>query len=232
MERLKDMTVALEGGDASAAPLVALVVASEPLVPSAERRARVLARVLERPRWRRSLVGLIVRPAFAVAILLLVGITTAAATVAPRLQSRTWEWLSRESAVPVTPAPVATPGRAASRRPVAARAEIAPVAAPHAEVRAPRPHARAGAGEDPSRLVEAVRALRIDDDPARGERLALEYLRVYPRGALTEEALAVAIEAGARRQDARTDRLAERYLRTYPDGRFRRVADQALQRAR
>ena len=55
---------------------------------------------------------------------------------------------------------------------------------------------------------------------------------MYPRGALTEEALAVAIEAGARRQDPRTGRLADRYLRTYPDGRFRRVADQALQRTR
>jgi hypothetical protein len=88
------------------------------------------------------------------------------------------------------------------------------------------------AGEDPSRVVDAVRALRGEDDPGRAERLALDYLRVYPRGALTEEALAVAIEAGARRQDPRTGRLAERYLRTYPDGRFRRVADQALQRTR
>ncbi|HVT10597.1 MAG TPA: hypothetical protein VHO67_24220 [Polyangia bacterium] len=223
MERLKDMrVVALEGGDSSAATLAALVVASEPLVPSAERRARVLARVLERRRWRRSLVGLFVRPAFAVAILLLVGITTAAATVAPRLQLRTWDWFSRGAAAPVAATPAA-PSRAVSRRPIALRAELAPVPAP----RAARPHVRA---EDPSRLVEAVRALRIEDDPARAERLALAYLRIYPRGALTEEALAVAIEAGARRQDARTDRLAERYLRTYPDGRFRRLAGQALQR--
>ena len=44
--------------------------------------------------------------------------------------------------------------------------------------------------------------------------------------------MAVAIEAGARREDPRTSTLAERYLRTYPNGRFRRVADQALQRTR
>ncbi|HVY39327.1 MAG TPA: hypothetical protein VHM31_15390 [Polyangia bacterium] len=212
------------------ATLAALVVASEPLVPSAERRARVLARVLERPRWRRSLVGLLVRPAFALAILLLVGITTAAATVAPRLPSRTWEWLSREPAATVAPA--AAPARAASRRPISSHAELAPVPAPRAEVRAARPHARAAASEDPSRIVEAVRALRSGGDPARAEGLALAYLRIYPRGALTEEALAVAIEAGARRQSPGTDRLAERYLRAYPDGRFRRLADQALHRPR
>jgi hypothetical protein len=230
VQRLKDMRVASEGGSSDAATLVAMVATCEPLVATAERRERVLARVLERPRWRRSLVGLLVRPAFAVAVLLLVGITTAAATVAPRLQSRPWGWLSHETSAPVAPSPAAAPARVISRRP--ARAEVAAAPASNVEVRAARPHARAVAPEDPSRIVEAVHALRSEDDPARAEQLALDYLRVYPRGALTEEALAVAIEAAARRQDPRTGRLADRYLRTYPDGRFRRVAEQALQRTR
>ncbi|MES1208160.1 MAG: hypothetical protein ABUS79_19670 [Pseudomonadota bacterium] len=221
-----------EGGSLGGATLAALVSASEPLVASPERQARVLARVLERPRWRRSLVSFLLRPAFAVAVLLLVGITTAAATVAPYLQSRSWGWLKRGTVPPAAVAPVAAPALAVSRRPVATRAEVAPVPAAPVEVHAARPHPHAAASEDPSRIVGAVRALRSEGDPARAERLALDYLRVYPRGALTEEALAVAIEAGARRQDPRTAGLADRYVRTYPNGRFRRVADQALARTR
>ncbi len=228
MERLTNMRVALGEGDSAAATLAALVVAAEPLAASAERQARVLTRVLERRRWRRSLVGLVVRPAFALPVLLLVGMTTAAATIAPRLQARRWGWLSHPAVAPV----VSGPAPVVSRRSVAARAQVPAAPAPSLPVRAVGPSAAPRSGDDPSRIIEAVRALRGEDDPARAERLALEYLRVHPRGALTEEALAVAIEAAARRHDARTAGLAERYLQTYPDGRFRRMADQALQRTR
>jgi len=55
-------------------------------------------------------------------------------------------------------------------------------------------------------------------------------LRTYPDGALSEEALALSIEASADQHDPRAATFAEQYLREYPHGRFRRAAGQALER--
>ena len=71
-------------------------------------------------------------------------------------------------------------------------------------------------------LVDAMLALRRARDFQRAGALLDEYLTKYPRGALREEAIALAVEAAAGRADlARRDYWATVYLKDYPAGRFR-----------
>lgn len=139
------------------------------------------------------------------------------------------------AAPPPTPA-VAPPLPAAPspRQRVVAPAgpEQAPAALPmpsgdkSSERRAEKPRA----GEDPSQVAEAVRALRKQGDPARAQALLDQYLRQNPHGALAEDALALSIEAAAARKDPRAVELARRYLARYPSGRFRSMAERVLAR--
>ena len=185
---------------------------------SPERRARVLAKVLERGRPGRLVLGLF-RPAVALIAVLSLGMATAAATVGPRLQRR---WFPDPPVVEIDePIIIQPPVQPTPSH----RLDAVPVAEREPELQPSR--ARTARAESPARVVAAVRALRVQHQPLRAERLALDYLRVYPRGALAEEALAVAIEAAALSHDSRAAGLAERYFRQYPNGRFRRVAQQA-----
>jgi hypothetical protein len=225
VQRLKEMSGSWAELESAMVALVAAMASIESVRVSPYRQAQVLARVLEGRRPRQWLLRVLLRPAFALTVVLLLAGIATAATVAPRLELLRRGWRSAHK-VPLpggaqVPAPV--------RIVVPSWAEP-PAAAPPPEVhlRVTRPRARAGAGESPARVVAAVRALRSEDDPARAQRLALGYLRAYSQGALAEEALAVAIEASARRQDPQAGRLAARYLRSYPNGRFRLVAQQAL----
>jgi hypothetical protein len=84
------------------------------------------------------------------------------------------------------------------------------------------------AGEDPTQVAEAVRALRKQGDAARAQALLDQYLRSNPRGALAEDALALSIEAAAARKDPRAADYARRYLARYPNGRFRGMAERVL----
>jgi len=71
-------------------------------------------------------------------------------------------------------------------------------------------------------LVDAMLALRRARDFRRAGALLEDYLSKYPRGALREEAIALAVEAAAARADlARRDYWASVYLKDYPVGRFR-----------
>jgi hypothetical protein len=71
-------------------------------------------------------------------------------------------------------------------------------------------------------LVDAMLALRRARDFGRAGALLEQYLTKYPRGALREEAIALAVEAAAARTDfARRDYWAAVYLKDYPTGRFR-----------
>jgi outer membrane protein assembly factor BamD (BamD/ComL family) len=79
-------------------------------------------------------------------------------------------------------------------------------------------------------LAEAVKTLRNDRDAKRAQALLEGYLRRYPQGVLVEEALALAIEAAAVREDKDAARLAAEYLKRYPAGRFRAIANEALSR--
>ena len=172
------------------------------------------------------------RPALVLGILLFVVGASAAATLGAR-------WMKRRAVE--EPAPPAQTIRAAA--PVHARP--APVAAPDEPAPAPdapvvelpklaptaSSRARAGHGENPSALMEAVKALRQDHDPARASHLLGDYLRLYPHGSLSEEARALSIEAARAQGSANTVELAHEYLRLYPRGRFRKAAAQAAGRA-
>jgi hypothetical protein len=83
-------------------------------------------------------------------------------------------------------------------------------------------------GEDTSAVLEAVRALRRQHDPARARRLLAAYLEQHPNGALAEEALAMSIEAALVERDGDAPALARQYLSRYPAGPFRGLAQQAL----
>lgn len=134
---------------------------------------------------------------------------------------------------PASPAPRALAARAPV---VPAEAEPAPSepapseSAPAVPSSARRGAERPRAGEDPSQVAEAVRALRKQGDAARAQALLEQYLKTNPRGALAEDALALSIEAALARKDARAADYARRYLARYPNGRFRAVAERALSR--
>lgn len=105
------------------------------------------------------------------------------------------------------------------------RVEGPPVAAS-----APKSAARAKpeSGEDATRVVQAVQALRTGRDPARAQALLDEYLKAQPRGSLSGEALALSIEAASARNDPRAADYARRYLATFPNGKYRELAKRAL----
>jgi hypothetical protein len=104
-----------------------------------------------------------------------------------------------------------------------------------AESQSPSPgHAKAGtrtrydASEDATRVVEAIQALRAERDPSRAQELLNEYLKTQPHGALSEDALALAIEAASVQHDPRATEYARRYLAKSPNGKYRDLAKRAL----
>jgi hypothetical protein len=104
-----------------------------------------------------------------------------------------------------------------------------------ARVSKPRPGpklARQGSAnaksDDPTRVVEALRALRKQGDPARAQALLRDYMKANPHGALSEEALVLTVEAAHARKDPRAKHHARRYLAQYPRGRHRALAQRVL----
>lgn len=91
-----------------------------------------------------------------------------------------------------------------------------------------RAHARTPHTEDPTRVAEALRALRKEGDPDRAQSLLSKYMKDNPRGALSEEALALSIEAAHARKDPAAKTYARRYLSRYPAGRHRHLAQRVL----
>lgn len=135
-------------------------------------------------------------------------------------------------AVPPRPsaAAVAAPARPVERSAPSQRDLVEPEPAASAEKSPERRADKPRAGEDPSQVAEAVRALRKQGDPARAQQLLARYLRENPRGALAEDALALSIEAAAARKDPRAVDYARRYLARYPQGRFRSLAERVAAR--
>jgi hypothetical protein len=125
----------------------------------------------------------------------------------------------RTPAQAVEAAPVVSPAVELQAAPIETPRSEAPRAAP----RRPQPEART-AGEDPTQVLEAVRALRKQGDAAKAQALLDRYLDANPRGALSEDALALSIEAAAARKDPRAAVYARRYLERFPHGRFRNLA--------
>jgi outer membrane protein assembly factor BamD (BamD/ComL family) len=82
-------------------------------------------------------------------------------------------------------------------------------------------------GEDPAPVLEAIRALRSRGDAALASSLLADYLRAHPRSVLSEDALALSIEAAVARHDARSAaELARRYMDQFPNGRYKAFASQ------
>jgi hypothetical protein len=80
--------------------------------------------------------------------------------------------------------------------------------------------------EDFALLVDAMRALRSEHDPARASALVASYVERHPEGALLEEALAIRVEAAAAGDDSRA--AANEYLTRFPTGRYAGAAKRAL----
>lgn len=106
------------------------------------------------------------------------------------------------------------------------KAQRPSIAPPRAANSAPKKAVRSS--EDPRPVAEALRALRKERDPARAQSLLSEYMRASPQGALSEEALALSIEAAHARKDPAAKGHARRYLARYPAGRHRRLAERVL----
>jgi hypothetical protein len=120
-----------------------------------------------------------------------------------------------DAPAPLAPAPVPPPARA-TRPTVTAKQP------------ARRPVLPAAKGDDDAGLVvQAMRALRRDHDPALARALSASYLERHPDGALAEEALALTIEAAVAQHDPGAAALGGRYLRRYPNGPFRGLARHA-----
>lgn len=161
--------------------------------------------------------------AVAAAIVCVAG--TAGAVIAHRLGPA--PHLERAPAPAPAPAPART-GASSRRAAGAAEATTPALAAP-----APRPAvARAAAvrrapvgglerSSERTEVLDAMIALRRDHDAVRAGALLDRYLAAHPRGALREEALALAIESADARADVRAARTwAAAYQASYPAGRF------------
>lgn len=224
---MKPLREHLDDPDASLRAGALLLAKVPPFELSAAQRRRIRARIDEAPesrglRW--------LRPAFALPVLLVVGVAGASAgigqhwlrSVAPQ---QVFEQAPRHVA---TPKPAAKPQAAA---PVAAPEPLLTpeMLEPEPESAAkPAPAPRAGqSGPGAMLMMEALQARRAGDT-ARAQQLTAEYQKKYPNGALKEEAAAIAFESAAARSDPAATRLAQKYLASYPHGRFRKQAEQVL----
>jgi hypothetical protein len=167
------------------------------------------------------------RPALLGAGALLIAATAAAAgyTILTPASAPLAEAPSAVVVPPTEARRVPAPAPAPAPAPVTPRVEVEVKDDKPSERRVEKPRL---AGEDPTQVADAVRALRKQGDPVRAQALLDQYLRSNPRGALAEDALALSIEAAAARKDPRAADYARRYLARYPQGRFRAVAERVL----
>jgi len=222
----KDMERLIEMGEAATAEqarLRDLVQASGDVEVSDASKQNVYMAVLARREGRSRTRFALLRPVVVLGVVLVAAGATAAATLGHR-------WIQqRRRPAPAALAPAAPRGRAeAPRKERAATPVDIPTTAPETHrPHAPRTRARS---EDPSAVVDAIEALRKQHDPDRAAKLLAGYLAAHPKGAVTEEALALSIEAATLRHDPAASEFARRYLREYPSGRFRQTAQAVLER--
>jgi hypothetical protein len=215
VRRLPEQFDPTDPNEAFGAALLAKVSGLE---PSLMRKRRIWVALhrqpVRRPLGRRSGV-------------LAIGLVLCGATAASATMSRIWtQWQHSSEVVPASPV-VQSPPRPAVRAlapPVAPQVESPPIA--------PKPAVPRARANDPVELsaalmVEAMRARRSGNF-ARVRELSAEYRLKYPSGGLSEEALALSIEAAAALGEADAPRLAALYLQRYPSGRFRVQAQRAL----
>jgi hypothetical protein len=215
--------------------LADLVRAMPRLEPASFQRQRILARVTTAARGTRGGPW----TAIATAGSILAAATLAAAAVA-HFRVVNASHPARVAAATAPLPPVFAPPAAAPPLEVATSDDPAPAdvlpAPPAANAPPERPSTRLRAtapfkdGEDPALVLEAIRALRYNGDPSGAGVLLAQYLKAHPHGVLSEDALALSIEAAIARHDRRSaTELARRYLAQFPDGRYRAFALQTAQ---
>jgi hypothetical protein len=132
---------------------------------------------------------------------------------------------------PAAPPPVRVAPPPMFEAPTAEPEHVVKHAAPLAHAAPKAERTPAAIAEENARLVvEAMGALRRGHDPARALSLLDEYMRRCPDGPLSEEALALSVEAASAGDDPRGRNLAAKYLAAYPRGRFREAAERVLSR--
>lgn len=112
--------------------------------------------------------------------------------------------------------PAAAPRIIMQTTPTATTATAAPPSAP-----LPSASAEPAKSMDEAELVlDGLRALRKEGDPARARALFSQYLAKHPNGALADDALGYQMEAADRAGSPDAARLANAYLAARPAGRY------------
>jgi hypothetical protein len=218
---------------------VELLRAADPYEVPAGRKQRVRLRLQPALRAR---APRLLRPVIVVgAAVIACGAASAALGPFRGWPARTYQ---RIVGAPSTPLAAGPPPRA--RRVTAAR-PAEPIAPPSVEASAPalaaveparaapsvkRRPPPAVSDEDTASVMEAMRALRLENNPVRARALLAHYLERHPNGTLADEALAMTIQAAVSHHDADAPALAARYLKLHPNGPFRALAAQTLAAAR
>ena len=127
-----------------------------------------------------------------------------------------------------TSAAQASTHRDRSKASLAGKRQAVAVGEPRGSVEEPARAEVAVAAPPPEEAVlvmAALRSLRREHNPTQAGALLQTYLARFPKGVLTEEALALGIEAAVARQDARVaTALSNQYLGRFPTGRFAGLA--------
>lgn len=176
------------------------------------------------------------RFAFAVVALLASGILATGALA----QWPAWLANAIDRIVPGAPGPAPTapaqvPRHARSERPTLPAPPSEPIAMPPAPTSDETPSlgrtrraTRSASPDDLGPLLDAMRALRVEQNPVRARALLSAYLDRHPKGKLSEEALVMLIEAAAVHHDSDAQALAASYLKLYPRGTFRGLVERTL----
>lgn len=235
MKRLLDQVGNL---DASEQALAELFASAPKYKPDPFRKRRVLVKVVgsQSSKTPRILRGALITT--------LLGITATAAAVVGDVVP---DWLgggaseADETVEPAQmaapPAPV-TPRAAPAETPTAEDEAATEPEPPAATTAAPSPRSapkpaertRGKSSEDPTQVLEAMRALRAEHDPKKAQGLLSDYMKKHPNGVLAEDALALSIEAATARRDPAAKDYARRYLSAFPNGRYKALATRALER--
>lgn len=237
MERLRHMTAS---DDPRVAFAARLLNETSPHRASPHARARVRAEVLRRGR-RRKRVAL--RSTVLLTLLLIGILGTASAKWGRPLATRLVEWVRQGGQARLVPSAAPAPDR--TQPLLAPAAPAAAAVPPPVEKAAKRAAARSSLdrksvarpkrvvapppseADEPQRVSAAFVLLRRDHNPRAASVLLDAYFREHPTGKLTEEALALRIEA-ARALGADAERFAHLYLAQFPSGRFRELAQRIL----